>query len=91
MKVILAGNVTHKIVVTRIKPSLWGVRCFTNGTLNQEIQVSIKADIGVASADMLCTEDKCGNHSDMATSARARFNKGPKWRAYQRPHKKISV
>ncbi len=91
MKVIIAGNVTHLIKVTRIKPNLWGVRCFTNGILNQEIQVKCKADVGVASAEMLTLEDKCGNHSEQATSSRERFNKGPKWRAYQRTPKYISV
>lgn len=91
MKVIIAGNVTHEIKVTRINNKLWGVRCFTNGTLNQEIQVQCKADIGVASAEMLRLEDKCGNYSDQASASRERFNKGPKWRAYQRPSKTIVV
>lgn len=91
MKVIIAGNVNHEIKVTRIKPNLWGVRCFTNGILNQEIRVQCKADIGVASADMLRFEDKCGNHSDQASASRERFNKGPKWRTYQRPYVKVAV
>lgn len=91
MKVIIGGAVKHEIKVTRIKTKLWGVRCFTNGILNQEIQVQCKADIGVAAADMLRLEDKCGNHSDQATASRERFNKGPKWRAYQRPSKNIVV
>lgn len=91
MKVIIAGNVSHEIKVTRIKPKLWGVRCFTNGILNQEIQVQCKQDIGVAATEMLRWEDKCGNHSDYASASRDRFNKGPKWRAYQRPSKTIKV
>lgn len=91
MKVIIGGNVTHEIKVTRIKPKLWGVRCFTNGVLNQEIQVHCKTDIGVAAAEMLRMEDKCGNHSDQASASRERFNKGPKWRAYKRPSKTIVV
>ena len=91
MKVIIAGNVEHEIKVTRIKPKLWGVRCFTNGTLNQEIQVQCKEDIRVAAAEMLRLEDKCGNHSNQAAASRERFNKGPKWRAYKRPSKKINV
>jgi len=91
MKVIIGGNVSHEIKVTRIKPKLWGVRCFTNGILNQEIQVQCKADIGVAAADMLRWEDKCGNHSDQATASRERFNKGTKWRPYKRHSKTIKV
>lgn len=42
MKVIIAGNVTHEIKVTRIKPKLWGVRCFTNGILNQKFKFNAK-------------------------------------------------
>lgn len=90
MKIFLAGNVTHTIKVTRLE-KCWGVRCFTNGTLNQEIQVQCQQDISVASAEMLRTEDKCGNHSDMATASRERFSKGPKWRKYLRPSKTINV
>lgn len=91
MKVMIAGDVQHEIKVTRITPKLWGVRCFTNGILNQEIRVQCKADIGVASAEMLRWEDKCGNHSQQATASRERFNKGPKWRAYQRPHVTVKI
>jgi len=91
MKIMLAGNVTHEIKVTRLTPKLWGVRCFTNGKINQEIRVQCKADIGVASAEMLQFEDECGNHSDQASASRERFNKGPKWRAYQRPHVNVSI
>jgi len=90
MNVIIAGNVTHEIKVTRLGKG-WGVRCFTNGQLNQEIQVQCQQDIAVASAEMLRLEDKCGNHSDMASASRERFNKGPKWRKYQRPQKHIDV
>lgn len=90
MNIIIAGNVTHEIKVTRLGKG-WGVRCFTNGQLNQEIQVQFPQDIGVASNEMLRNEDKCGNHSNMATAARIRFNTGPNWRKYQRPHKVIDV
>ena len=90
MNVLLAGNVTHEIKVTRLGKG-WGVRCFTNGQLNQEIQVQCSQDIGVASAEMLRFEDKSGNYSDMASASRERFNKDGKMRNYQRPAKTINV
>lgn len=90
MNIILAGEVSHEIKVTRLNKT-WGVRCFTNGQLNQEIQVQCQQDIAVASAEMLRLEDKCGNHSGMATASRERFSKGPKRRQYQRPVKNVDV
>jgi hypothetical protein len=90
MNIFFAGKVTHEIKTTKIAKG-WNVRCFTNGQLNQEIQVKFPQDIGVASNEMLRNEDKCGNHSDMATAARIRFNTGPNWRKYQHPHKVIDV
>lgn len=69
------GVVTHEIKVTRIKSGLWGVRCFTNGELNQEIQVHTRADIGRAAREMLRVEDKCGNISLYSDAARTRINK----------------
>ena len=90
MNIMLAGEVSHEIKVTRLGKG-WGVRCFTNGRLNQEIQVQCPQDIGVASAEMLRWEDKCGNHSKMASASRDRFNKGPKWRKYQRPARTVDV
>lgn len=69
------GVVTHEIKVTRIKSGLWGVRCFTNGELNQEIQVHTRGDIGRAAREMLRVEDKCGNISIYAHSARERICK----------------
>lgn len=90
MKVIIAGKCEHEIVTTNLNGG-WNVRCFTNGILNQEIRVQCRADIGVAAADMLRWEDKVGNHSDQASASRERFNKGPKWRAYNRPHKVIPI
>lgn len=89
MKVVLAGKVNHSIKATRIKPKLWGVRCFTNGVLNQEIQVQCQSDIGVAAAEMLKTEIECGNQSEFASKSKERFYKGPKWRSYKRPMKKV--
>lgn len=92
MKIFLAGNVTHTIKVTRLE-KCWGVRCFTNGTLNQEIQVQCQQDISVASAEMLRTEDKCGNHSDMATAsvnASIKAQNGASIFAHQKPSTSIT-
>lgn len=69
------GVVTHQIRVTRIKSGTWGVRCYTNGELNQEIQVHTRGDIGRAAREMLRMEDKCGNISLYADAARTRINK----------------
>lgn len=67
--------VTHEIKVTRIKSGLWGVRCFVNGDLNQEIRVQTRGDIGRAAREMLRWEDKMGNWSDLAINARNRIGR----------------
>jgi hypothetical protein len=72
---IFMGDVSHEIIVTRVNPSTWGVRCFTNGILNQEIQVHTRGDIGRAAREMLRTEEKCGNISQFAGAARDRIVK----------------
>ncbi len=78
----MAGNVEHSVKVTRL-PNCWGVRCFTNNQLNQEIRVKSKDDISVAVADMLRWEDKCGNFSNMASASRERFFKSNNYRSYK--------
>ncbi len=90
MKISLAGNVEHSIKVTRLR-NVWGVRCFTNGILNQEIRVKDRQDISVAVAEMLRWEDKCGNISPMATASRNRFFKGDKYKGYTKPSIRVKV
>lgn len=92
MIITMAGDVKHAIKVTRLN-DCWGVRCFTNGTLNQEIRVHCKEDIGVAAAEMLRFEDKCGNISEHASCARERFFKadGSNYRTYKKPHREITI
>lgn len=75
MKYVIMNDCTHEIKVTYLGKSRWGVRCFMNGELNQEIQVGCREDIGVAAREMLRWEDKCGNISKFASAARERKNK----------------
>jgi hypothetical protein len=82
MKTVMAGNVEHSIKVTRL-PNCWGVRCFTNNSLNQEIRVKSKEDISIAVSEMLRYEDKCGNFSQMAAASRNRFFNVNKYRSYK--------
>lgn len=65
------GDVEHEVKVTYIKGG-WNVRVYTNGLVNQEIRVFDRADIGTAAREMLRWEDKCGNISKLAHSARER-------------------
>lgn len=62
----------HKIKVTHLKGVGWGVRLFTNGTLNQEGIASTRKEIGPLCRSMLRIEDKCGNWSKYASSSRHR-------------------
>jgi hypothetical protein len=90
MKIMMVGECTHEIKSTRLGNG-WGVRCFTNGVLNQEIRVKCQEDISVASAEMLRWEDKCGNISQQASSSRNRFNKGEKHRGYKFPSQTVVI
>lgn len=91
MKLVMVGDVSHEIKVTRLKAALWGVRCFTNTTLNQEIRVKSQQDIGVAVSEMLREEVKCGNFSDMAESARKRACEPNRIRKYSLPVQHIVI
>jgi hypothetical protein len=66
------GNVTHEVKVTRIGSS-YHCRVFTNGILNQEAIAKDQSEIGFVCKDLLRWEDKCGNISDFASSARERL------------------
>ena len=78
----------HEIKVTYLGKKTWGVRCFTNDILNQEIRVGCREDIGVAAREMLRWEDKCGNWSDFAIAARKRKNTQP-LRGYRLPSRVV--
>lgn len=64
----------HTVTVRRIGKA-WHCRVFVDGVLNQEVKVYDRMDIGFACRDMLRMEDKCGNWSDFAMSARTRQQK----------------
>lgn len=90
MKRVMVGNCEHEIRVTHLG-NKWGVRCLTNGDVNQEIRVHCRQDIGVAAAEMLRWEDKCGNFSNYASACRERFFKGVKYRTYQAPSERVAL
>lgn len=69
----LMGPVNHEVTVRCIN-GRYHVRVFVNGILNQEAVCESKADIGWTARSLLRWEDKCGNISDLATSARRRHN-----------------
>lgn len=72
MKTILEGDVDHEVKITRIPGVGYGVRVFVNGKLNQEEVAPTRLDIGRVARSMLRMEDKCGNISNYAHSARMR-------------------
>lgn len=72
MKRLLMGTVEHTVKVTRLKGRGWGVRVFVNGILNQEDLAITQSDIGRVARSLLRMEDKCGNLSDFAHTARHR-------------------
>lgn len=72
MQRCLLGKVKHEVKVTRMQEG-YGVRVYTDGELNQETRVDDRSQIGYAARDMLRWEDKCGNLSELAGAARARF------------------
>ena len=91
LKRVLADECEHEIKVTYLGKNTWGVRCFTNGELNQEIQVKDRRDIGTAAREMLRWEDKCGNISDFAGNSRDRNNVKKNTLRYFKPSKVIDV
>ena len=69
----IVGECEHEVTVRNIS-GRYHVRVFLNGAVNQEAICS-KADIGFTARSLLRWEDKCGNISQFATSARARHTK----------------
>lgn len=73
-KRVLQGEVEHDITVRKIGNG-YNCRVFLNGVLNQEARCSDKNDISRTCRDLLRWEEKCGNLSKFASSARARISK----------------
>lgn len=69
----ILGEVEHEVTVRNINGK-YHCRVFVNGELNQEAVCSSKRDITYTCRSLLRWEDKCGNWSDFATSARKRLN-----------------
>lgn len=66
--------VEHKIKVTHIGDG-WNVRLFVGGALSSELRVYNRHDIGVASRELLRTNDKMGQPSQYSQSMRHRTHK----------------
>lgn len=71
--ILMQGECSHEVKVTRIPGKGYGVRVFTNGKLNQEATAPTRADIGPVARSLLRMEDKCGNISNYASRARHRI------------------
>ena len=70
----IVGECEHDVTVRCINGQ-YHVRVFLNGELNQEAVCESKLDIGYTARSLLRWEDKCGNISDFAISARERHNR----------------
>ena len=70
----IVGGCTHEVTVRCIN-GRYHVRVFLDGALNQEAVCESKLDIGWTCRSLLRWEDKCGNISDFAHSARERHNR----------------
>ena len=68
---VCLGDCKHDVVVTHIAGG-WNIRVLVNGVINQETRVTKKIQIQPVIAEMLRTEDKCGNFSDLASASRDR-------------------
>lgn len=73
-QIVCAGLVEHEVTVRKINGK-YHVRIFTNGKLNQEAICNSQRDISFTCADLLRWEDKLGNISKYASSARERLNR----------------
>ncbi len=75
----LQGVCEHEVKVNLHRTSgAYCVQVYLNGELNQEGYAADKTCIGPVARAMLRMEDKCGNLSDFAKSARTRHNED--WR-----------
>lgn len=70
----LVGACEHEVTVRCINGQ-YHVRVLLDGVVNQEAVARSKADIGFTARSLLRWEDKCGNISQFATSARERHNR----------------
>lgn len=70
----LVGKCEHEVTVRCIAGNFY-VRVFLNGKLNQEAVCYNRSDIGWTARSLLRWEDKCGNISKFASSARERHNR----------------
>lgn len=70
---VLMGPCNHEVTVRYIN-GRYHVRVFVNEFLNQEAVCESKENIGFTARSLLRWEDKVGNISDFATSARRRHN-----------------
>lgn len=71
MKRVLVGECQHEVTVCRINGK-YHVRVLLDGEVNQEAVCDAKIDIGYTARSLLRWEDKCGNISKFARSARER-------------------
>lgn len=71
---IYFDEVNHEVTVRYINGK-YDCRVFTSDILNQEAVCKTKNLIGFTCRSMLRMEDKCGNISEFADSARFRTNK----------------
>ncbi len=69
----MVDNPEHEVKVTRINDA-WHCRVYVQGEVNQEAKCFHRANIGYTCRSLLRWEDKCGNISKLASSARARLN-----------------
>lgn len=70
----IVGECEHEVTVRCIN-GRYHVRVLLNGVVNQEAVCESKLDIGYTARSLLRWEDKCGNISKFASSARARHNR----------------
>lgn len=73
VKRMMKGSCEHEVRVTCIN-GRYHVRVLTDGEVNQEAVCQTRAEIGFTARSLLRWEDKCGNISELATSARARHS-----------------
>jgi hypothetical protein len=74
IKRCLVGSCEHEVTVRCIN-GRYHVRVLLDGVVNQEAVCESKLNIGWTARSLLRWEDKCGNISKFAHSARERHNR----------------
>jgi hypothetical protein len=74
MQRCIVGECQHEVTVRNIN-GRYHVRVLLDGEVNQEAVCDSKLDIGWTARSLLRWEDKCGNISKFASSARERHNR----------------